>query len=494
LGIIQKQALKSTVVNFIGAAFGAVTRLSMPVVLTEFQIGFLALLDAVSGVFVTVFSLGFEQVLARLFPQFRDDDKGHHGFFLLGVFISLTGVILSFIAYFFLQDLFLPNATTSGSHTSFAIFIFPLILFRILFRNMDGYAGMLMNTVLGAFIEGLVSKLLLLLGLMGFALSFLDFDYLIVIFVFSICFPGMVMLLYGLFKTPKIVLPSNEFTKPKLRKQIIQYIGFGVLMGASNSIIFYVDSLMVNKLISLEALGVYATFFFAARLMAIPSRSLVKISTVVLAESWKEKDMDNIDDVYKKSCLNQLLIGTFLLGLGWSCLEPALTFLPGDKAGLYQGSMHVFFFLGLGLLIELGTGVNSAIIATSDKFKYNTYFSLLLAVCVILLNYIFIHFYDIVGAAVATMLSMTIVNVLRWLFLYKTYKLQPFDLKFMKAVLFSVLFIGLAYLIDYQVSPLIKILINGFAFSALFVAAIFILKLSPDMGGLLNKLFPKKKE
>lgn len=492
MGIIQKQALRSTIVNFIGAGFGAITRLSMPVVLTEFQIGFLALLDAVSGVFVTIFSLGFEQVLARLFPQFRDEEKGHHGFFMLGIFLSLTGILISFIAYFFLKDFLLPNTDNYSNYTNFVIFIFPLIFFRILFRNMDGYAGMLMNTVLGSFIDGLVSKVLLLLGLMGFALSMLNFDHLIIIFVSSICLPGLIMTFYGLFKTKKIILPSKEFSKPDIRKQMMQYIGFGVLMGASNSIVFYVDSLMVNKLISLEALGIYSTYFFAARLMAIPSRSLGKISTVILAESWKNNDMENIDDVYKKSCLNQMLIGVFLLGVGWACLDPALTFLPGDKTELYQSAKYVFFFLGLGLLIELATGVNASVIATSKKYKYNTYFNLILAVCVIALNFVFIQMYDITGAALATMCAMLIVNFMRWVFLVRTYKLQPFDSKFLKAVVFGLIFIGAAHFIEYEAKPIVKILINGSAFTLVFVLAAYFLNLSEDLKGLFNKLIPGK--
>ncbi|UKN02775.1 polysaccharide biosynthesis C-terminal domain-containing protein [Paracrocinitomix mangrovi] len=490
MGIIQKQALRSTIVTFIGAGFGAVSRLSMPVILSEMQIGFLTLLDAVSGMFMTIFSLGFDQILARLFPRFRNDSNGHNGFFLLGIFLSFIGIGMSFIAYYFLKDYLLPNSDVYGNYSSFVIFIFPLIFFRVLFRNMDGYAGMLMNTVLGAFLDGLVSKVLLLLGLMGFALSWLNFDHLTLVFVSSLCIPGLIITFYGLFKTTSITLPSKEFRQPEIRKEIFQYIGFGVLMGASNSIIFYIDSLMVNKLISLEALGVYSTYFFAARLMSIPSRSLGRISTVVLAESWKNNDIDNIDEVYKKSCLNQLLIGTFLLGVGWACLEPAIHYLPGDKSLLYNANKYVFFFLGIGLLVELATGVNANIIGTSKKFKFNTYFNLSLAVFVTILNYIFIQLYSLEGAALATMTAMILVNFMRWFFLVKTYGFQPFDSKFLKAAIFSLLFILAAHFIDYDATPSIKIIINAVSFTAVFVGVAYFFNLSEDLKNLIKKAVP----
>ena len=65
-------------------------------------------------------------------------------------------------------------------------------------------------------------------------------------------------------------------------------------MGASGSVVIYIDQLMINNMISLSAVGVYGTFFFAARLLVIPSRGINRISVVVLAESWKRDDRKNI--------------------------------------------------------------------------------------------------------------------------------------------------------------------------------------------------------
>lgn len=89
MGIIQKQSLRSSLINFIGVGFGAVSRLSMPIVLTEGQIGLIQLLDSISGFFVTIFSMGYVQILSMLFPNYRDDKTGHHGFLVFGILLSL---------------------------------------------------------------------------------------------------------------------------------------------------------------------------------------------------------------------------------------------------------------------------------------------------------------------------------------------------------------------------------------------------------------------
>lgn len=483
MGIIQKQALRNTIIGFFGAGVGAVSRISMPLIITEAQIGLLQLLDAVSGIFISVFSLGFFQILARMFPRFRDDKNGHHGFLLFGIFISLVGILASWVIYYFFGEYLFHNGKDSNLMRSFSFLIFPLIFFRIIFRNLDGYANMLYNSIIGTFLDSFITKVLLLFSLAAFWLSYIDFDYLVHCFAFILCFPGAAIVVYSLWKTNKIILPHKKLIQKSNRKEIYHNMVFGILLGASGSIVLYIDSLMVNKMISMAALGVYSTFFFAARLMLIPTSSIARISGVVLADSWSNNNQKNIQEVYRKSSLNQLIIGAYLFGIGWACLDPALTFLPDYIAGKY-----VFFFIGLGLLVEMSTGLNTAIIATSDKYQYNTYFNLILTILVIVLNYIFIQLYGMIGAAIASMIALIVINVARWVFLYKRYQLQPFDRTFLSAFSIAVSFILICCIVDYEAKPIIKILINFIGLTVVFWFVVIQLKISSDINDWILKM------
>ena len=221
-------------------------------------------------------------------------------------------------------------------------------------------------------------------------------------------------------------------------------------------------------------------------LLGIPAKSINKISSVVLAESWKEKDLKNIQDVYAKSATNLLVIGTFLFVIGWSCLDAVLTFLPE-----YQIGKYVFFFLGLAKLIELGTGVNHEIIDTSEKYRYNTYFNTLLAVLVIGLNFFLIQYYGIIGAAIASFIAMTIVNVLRAALLKRAYNLWPFKGGFYKMVFIAAAFIVLASVLNYEANPFVKLAINFFGLSILYWVIIIKMNISPEINQWLLKM--KKK-
>jgi O-antigen/teichoic acid export membrane protein len=487
LGIIQKQALRTTVLSLFGSVFGSVTRIGMSLLITEAQIGLMQLLDAISGLFSIIFSLGYEQVLSKLFPTFRDEEKGHHGFLVFGIMLSLVGTALSFLIYYFFSDFFLTdNPQTNQLFKAFSFLVFPLIFFRIVFRNLDGYAKMLFSTVIGVFLDGFVSKLILACGILAFYLTYIDYEYLL--YVYTICFsiPGIVIAVYAFAKTKNIVLPHKSLVGSGNRKRLGEYMLFGIMVSASGSIVLYVDSVMVNKLISLEALGVYSILFFAARLIAIPAKGIIRISNVVIAESWKKNDLKNIQDIYSKSCLNQMLIAAFMFGVGWACLDTVMQFSP--KLASYSAHIYVFFFLGLGLTVEMATGVNAVIIATSTKFRYNTYFGFLLAILIIIFNFIFIYFYGIEGAAIASMLAMVIINLLRWLMLYKSFNLQPFNANFLKGLLISIAFIILCSFIDLDIEPKLKLLIYFLGLSGLFWIIVIRLKISEDINAWLSKI------
>jgi len=493
MGIIKRQASRNTLINFIGAGFGALTRLSMPAILTDMQIGFITMLDAVSGLFVTIFSLGFNQILARLFPRFRDEERGHNGFLLFGVYISLVGITLGSLGYFLFKDAFTPNDPFYQNYEGFVLLIFPLIFFRIIFKNLDGYASMLMNSVVGTLLEGLVTKVIFFLAVLAVALELLNYDTLILIFVISLCIPGVIITAYSFIKTPVILKPSREFFEPQTKKDILHFIGFGVLLGASNSIIFYVDSLMVNKLVSLEALGIYSTYFFAARILAIPARSLSKISVVIISELWKKNDKEGINEIYTKSCQNQLIIAGFLLTVGVICLPSAIQFLPTEKVALYQHHLPVFLFLGLALLVELATGLNSTIIGTSEKYKYNAYFNMILAVLVFALNFALIQFMSLSGAALATFLAMLTINTIRWYFLKAKYGLNPFNSRFI-ASFFIVLTLVLVafYTPIFFGNPTLDIILKFFTVCIIFIIAVFGFNAAPDLKELSQKIYSKK--
>lgn len=464
----------------------------MVLILSPLQIGIMALLDSISGIFVILFNLGYNQILIKLFPKFRDEEKGHNGFFVLGLVISSIGIILGVTLYSLLEDFIIKSKGSDDEAMMVYAYLIPiLIIFRILYRNFDGYLRMLYKSVVGTFLDSFLAKFISLLGMLLMFKTFITFDNLVYIYVFSLCIPGLVISLYAYKATSVIVLPKPIIETKKDKVKVSKYILHGILMGASGSIVLYMDQQMLHKLIpenSIEAVGVYSIMFFGAMLIAVPSNGIKRISFTILAESWEKKDKDNINLVYKKSALNQMIIGFYLFLIGWACIDPVLEFLPKYESGKY-----VFLFLGIAQIIEMATGVNNEVIATSEKYYFNTIFNVILAIIIFISNFFFIQWYGIVGAGLASLIAMFIINSFRCLFLFKQYQLNPFNKQFLFAGFIGTLFVLIISYIDLSINPYIEIILNLILYTVIYWFIIIRLKLSEDINGWLTKIVNKIK-
>ena len=487
MGIIQRQALRNTIINFAGAGIGGIVRMLTPIfVPSSSEVGLVMILDTISGAFVSFLNLGYNQILIKLFPKYRNAEKGHHGFLLLGIWLSLIGVGISFLIFYFFSDSFANSKTDMELFRRFAFLVFPMIFFRIIFYNIDGYAKMLYNTFIGVFLDTFMNKLIIVLSMVLYASALITFDSFVYIYALSFCVPGLLVTIFAFMKTERIVMPARELRTPEERKKIYEYILFGMLLGASGSVVVYIDQLMILEMTSFKLLGIYSILFFAARFILIPTNAILRIAQVVISEAWEKNDQKTIRDIYQKSCVNLLLISSFLLGLGWTVINPVFSLHP--KYAEYIEYSYIYLVLGIGIVVEMGTGVNAAIIASSKHYRYNMYFSVVTAVLLIGLNYFLISHYELAGAAVASLIVMTVINISRWYLLYRVYQLQPFDKQFAKAFVISASFILICYFVDYTAPPITKIILNTVVLTTVFWTIAIGLRLSPDINGWLKKI------
>src|SRR4029077_2447436 len=103
----------------------------------------------------------------------------------------------------------------------------------------------------------------------------------------------------------------------------------------------------------------------------------------------------------------------------------------------YLKARYVFLFLGLMRIVDMGTGVNSQIIATSTLWRFEFFTGIILLAFSLPLNYILAKHLGVIGPAIATFAALTIYNGIRYLFLLKRYKLQPFTAKSIYALLLA---------------------------------------------------------
>jgi O-antigen/teichoic acid export membrane protein len=105
------------------------------------------------------------------------------------------------------------------------------------------------------------------------------------------------------------------------------------------------------------------------------------------------------------------------------------------------------------------------------------------------MNYFLIPVYGITGAALATMFSIILFNLIKLIFIQIHYKLQPFTF----ASLYVIVIAGITWLIIAFIpdlkSDFFNLAYKSILITILFPGVIIYLKLSPDINELLNKNF-----
>ncbi len=493
MGIIESQGIKGSVYSYIGVVIGFITAgILMPNILEQDEIGVLEMLVTWASIFATLATLGINSVTNRLFPYFRDSKANHNGYFSILSLVLVLGLALSIGLYLILKPVIIQDSLEeSALLINYIDLIIPLMIFTAVFMVVDIYYAVLYNAVKGIFLKDFLQRLFILATLLFFYFRVFDFSGLVMAYVGALSLPGILILMSltrdgeFVFKSPRSAITSD------LAKSMASVAAFGIVVTFGNSLIQYVDRIMINSMLGLTDVGFYRVLFFYGTLVVIPLRPLSKISAVIVAQSWKDNKLDEVNTVYKKSTIDQLIIGLLVFVGIWGNIDNVLHILPEE----YADGKFVVFFIGLSNVFVMAAGVSGAIISTSPHYKVLTIFIIIFGLLVVITNFIFIKAFGIVGAAAASALSVFAYSMMRVLFLKNKYQMQPFSLRHLLIVGIGVLSYLASILIPDLVNENAKIItlvmdiaLRSGAILLVFLSLIYFFRLSPDLHRFVGKI------
>ena len=491
MGIIQKQSSKATLYIYLGVAVGFVnSALLFPHFLPAEDKGVLDIITSLCLITAAIFSLGVPFTTLRLYPYFRDDknhNNGYLSFLLGGIFIGLLiGVIP--LTYFF------SNEFPVGSRTLYYfILIVVTYFFRLVFNNLDALNRMQFNAVLGVMSSNFLLKLVSLVGISLYALDVISFDELALIHALALSTPGILSLIFTCFSS-KISFNFKSFKQKvgerDLKKEVVKTSFYGFLGAAGGVVLLEFDKLVLADLMSGREVGIYATAAFFGIMVNLPARALRGIASVVIANSWKNNDLNNIQDVYQKSTLNLQVISSFLFIGIVLCSKYVFVLMKPE----YSEGLNIIVFIAIAQLVDAITSVNTDILSTSKHYKYQTYFMFALIVLVVGLNYALIPHYGMVGAAISTMISVIVVNLFRTTFIYFKLGLHPFSRLNVINVLVAILVFVLAYFVnDLPIeNQWLQFLATAGFITVIYWTIVLLFNLAPDLKEVLLRKVLKR--
>ncbi len=479
MGIIVKQSIKGTIYLYLGVLLGFVTTaILFPRIYSTAEVGLLKIIVAYSTLIAQFGTLGINGATIRLFPFFKTDDKRHHGFLPLALTVGMVGFLISAILLLLFKQLLVDvSLEKSTLLVEYIPLLIVLVFFQLFFSILDIYYSALMNSVHGTFLREVFQRILIVLMIGLYYVGVLSFHTFVYSYVAAISVPTL-FIMVTLLREGHF---SLQFDLKFLDKDLLRSVGaislFSILNGFSVIMIQNVDLMMVNKMLGLDAAGIYAICFFFGVVVSLPARSIYKIANVTAAEAWKNADMKMLRDIYEKSCLTLFIIGTYLfLGI-WLNIHNILQILGPS----YLPGKWVIFFIGLGCLMDMATGANSSLMGTSKYYKIQSYLLLVLVVVLVALNLLLIPLYGLNGAAISSAAALGLLNLLRYLFLYLKYDLQPYNLRFVSVLLIGSVAYFSASALPVWFNFVVDLMVRSSLFSLLFLLPVYFLRVSKDL-------------
>ncbi len=143
--------------------------------------------------------------------------------------------------------------------------------------------------------------------------------------------------------------------------------------------------------------------------------------------------------------------------------------------------------IGLANLTDILTGVSPQIILNSKSYRYFSYMLLFYMFLIVLTNYIFIPVFGIIGAAIATMVSKAIFNFVKFIFLYRKYKLQPFTFKTVLLYLIGIVAYAVSLLLPEFSNYVIDIVVRSAVITTVFIIPVYYFNISEDINSRINE-------
>ncbi len=491
MGVVQRDSFRITVISYAGAAIGYLNKILL---FTNFleteQVGLANLIVSLSLIYAQFAALGSRNIVIRFFPFFNNPKNHHHGFLFGMIAIATGGFVLATLLLLIVREPFLLlYRDSSPLLVEYAFYLIPLALANVYYNLFEAYLRSLYDNLLPSLAHEIILRILITLSITLFATGIITFPLFVLIYVVANCMPAVLLVLYTAAKGWLLIKPVYSPLLRRLGKIMLVYGLFSLLTNLSTFLFVSIDGLMVAGMIDLGAAGIYTTMVFLTSIMLIPFRSMVKVSAPIVAQMWKNRAIGEIQSVSRKASAGSMVVGAALFVMIWVNIDAIFQLMPEA----YSAGRHVFLILGVGKLFDMSAALTSTILVTSKKYRFDLVFTLAMVAAAIAFNYLLIPVFGINGAALASMITLVLFNLLRILFIRYHFGIIPFRKKQIWIPVIITIIVLMTFMIPATGRFWLDVISRSTVAMLLFLIPVKMLHVSPELEAWLNRMLRKLK-
>ena len=197
------------------------------------------------------------------------------------------------------------------------------------------------------------------------------------------------------------------------------------IVALANIVTTNIDVIMLGWLSNTKDIGLYTV---AARLALLTSFFLQVINAAISPKIAALFEKGQIKEVEK-------MLQHITKGLGIVGIIPFLFFLFFGKTLLglwskeFTSAYTILLLLSFGQFINIASGVNGSLLAMTGNEKILGKIKLVELCSILVLFYVMITLYGLLGAAISSMLIIIVFNVVKYIYVRKKLNINPISLK-----------------------------------------------------------------
>jgi O-antigen/teichoic acid export membrane protein len=423
----QKQAFFFTIINYVGILIGIVSTLFIYPKNKE-MLGVFRYVESIAQILFPVLLLGASQSLINFYPKLNESHQKKLFNYSIFSILLISGIALIV--------LILASNFSFLKGMKYVYFAFPIAVFLALIELFKKQATIIQKIAIPTFFDNILPKIalpLLFILVLQQVLSTIQslFFY---ILSYGLIFILITWYLFYHFR-PKIDFDFKSLFVNISKKEYYRFSAFAFAGSLGSVFAFRIDAIMIKSFFSLESVGTFSIGVTLASAIAIPATGIFSLYAPIISDFLKNNQLEALNKKYKETAKLLFFIGAILYSCIFLGIENLFQMLPTHEN--LMASVPIILILGFNVLVNMGTGFNGEIITYSKFYKFNLIAIALLVILNVTLNLVFILVFKlgIEAVAYASLLSMLAFNLSKLWFIYRKFKLFPFDKSFLKLVL-----------------------------------------------------------
>jgi len=485
MGIVIRQSFWSTVIAYVGVLVGYFNTLYFrPEYLELGEIGLFTLVTANAMLISPFCTAGMPGTFIKYFPDWADTRTRNQFFtYQVLVILALNAVIivLGFLGKDWIADYFSEN---SPEYVKYLGVTAVVIVVNSLFDMLFSVSRSQMDILVPSFLRDIFLRLGAILLVAGLAFNWWSFEVAMLGIGLNYVL-AMVILLGHLMFTAHLRF-SFDFSgiDQAWKRKIFNFGWYSMLLALSFAVLTNVSYMQVAATLGDRANGIFTTCFFIGLVVEMPSRNMMKILSPMFSKSMQAGDMEQVKRMYQKGSITMSVFGALLVIGILTNLNDLFAFIP-QGSGIAEGFWVVVAVCCAKMALML-FGPSQEILVYSPHYKVTLYFQIGSAIALTLLNVVMIPTWGLSGAGLSYMAAILAHSVMKYLFVWRTFRVSPFTEKHVPLLLLSAAIFLVFWFAPFPFSPVINILVRSALTTVIFVFAIWKMNISPDINQLIT--------